>query len=106
VGDEICDSPVVPLQGPGDTCNQGYECTTGFCDGGSMMSEGTCAAPPGDGEDCSVTCAEGYYCDFHTCAPLLSDDDPCSFHRDCDSGFCFTPAGGTEDVCGVMCDGV
>jgi hypothetical protein len=106
VGDNICDDPHVPLQGPGDPCNQGWECTTGFCEGGSMMTEGTCGTPPGAGEECSITCAEGYYCSiFDTCEPLVSDGEPCGFHRDCESGFCFTPESGTEDVCGVMCDG-
>jgi hypothetical protein len=106
VGDRICDDPIVPQQGPGDPCNQGWECTTDHCEGGSMMSEGTCGPLPGAGEDCSVTCAEGYYCDFHTCEPILTDGESCHSHRDCSSGFCFTPTGGTENTCGVMCDGV
>jgi len=102
----LCDDPFIPQQGPGEPCNQSYECTTGSCEGGSMMTEGTCGTPPGAGEECSVTCVEGYYCLFSTCEPMLDDGESCSSHRECTSGFCFTPDGGTEDACGVMCDGV
>jgi len=105
-GGAICDTPLVPQQGPGDPCNQGYECTTGFCEGGSMMTEGACGPLPGQGEECSSLCAEGYYCDFGTCEPILTDGQACFFHRDCETGFCFTPENGAEDVCGVMCDGI
>jgi len=102
-GESPCASPLVPQQDPGDPCTQGFECTTGYCDDTSM----TCAELPGGGEDCDLACAEGFYCDItHTCLAVLADGEECFSYSDCASGACFTPEGGSGDVCGVMCDGI
>jgi len=103
--DGLCEHPLVPQQNAGDPCKQGYECVTGYCDGGSMMSEGVCGEPPQAGEECSTSCAEGFWCDFGTCEEQLADGEPCFSGLECLSGYCFAPEGETDPTCGILCDG-
>jgi hypothetical protein len=101
-----CNSPLVPQQDTGEPCRSDLDCLSGYCEGASLTTDGVCgAAAPGNGEQCDLTCAEGYFCEFHTCAPILADGETCGTSDECQSMACFTPEGETDAVCGVWCDG-
>jgi hypothetical protein len=52
----------------GTTCADfpaiGQPCPEHQCAKGAMCDNGTCKAPPGDGENCSSECADGFNCSF------------------------------------------
>jgi hypothetical protein len=107
----VCDTPfIIPQVGDGGGCTEGYECTSGFCDGASDSTDGTCKPKPGAGEACDFTCADGLYCGFDqtngmkVCQTLKTDGAECNLDYECASDHCDD----TMNTCGAApptCDG-
>ncbi len=91
----VCDTPfIIPEVGDGGACSEGYECTSGFCDGASDSADGTCTPKPGAGEACDFTCADGLYCGFdqttsmELCQPIKANGEACDGDDECESDNC------------------
>lgn len=91
----VCDTPfIIPEVGDGGACTEGYECTSGFCDGASDSADGTCKPMPGAGEECTDHCAHGLYCGYDQtanediCQPVKANGMDCSFDDECTSDNC------------------
>lgn len=84
----VCVAPVAegePCVGPSLYCGRDRECRgarcvpypdlgegcLNRCRGEASCSDGVCVAPPGEGQPCGVTCADGFDCDpeTRTCVP-------------------------------------
>ncbi len=76
--------PVFPSKGPGDLCNNTFECSTHFC------NKGTCANPLPAGSTCSATdpCASSNRCINGVCKALQMDGSSCTDSVECYSGAC------------------
>lgn len=110
----ICDTPfIIPKVGDGGGCTQGYECTSGNCDGatndGSTSTDGTCKPMPGAGEECFDHCAHGLYCGYdqtsttEICQALKANGEACTGDNQCTSDHC------DNSVCAdkpLVCDGM
>jgi hypothetical protein len=71
------------------------------CEQDLWCNQGTCAAFPGNGQDCSMSysCAEGYRCGTdQKCAPNGAIGDTCAFYDECASSRCF------EGKCAKACN--
>jgi hypothetical protein len=77
----------------GEPCLFGSVCADGIV---CQLESGLCVAPPEEGQPCvENTCASGSWCDtamdptgVGICAPRLANDEMCSGHRQCQSGYC------------------
>jgi len=94
-GSPICAEPLAV----GESCILPLQCESRTC------TEGSCAPPPGDGETCIQTCAEGFVCGFDassgmgTCQPPGAEGEECvaSIESGCADGLsCVYPNGVTE----------
>lgn len=102
-----CEDPFDGMVAAGGQCASDEDCTSGYCSGDSLDSEGnimygTCATAPTAGMPCdSFTCASGHYCETGTCQPTKADGMPCTGADECTNGGC------NADVCGMTmtCDG-
>jgi hypothetical protein len=114
-GDELapdgCENPFDPLVAAGGECAQDFDCTSAFCDGGSIdfdgnITYGACADRIAIGGACtdSDACVGGAFCDFSTtepaCATKLADGAACTSNNQCASGNCDTTCGPN-----TTCDG-
>jgi hypothetical protein len=82
----------VAAPGEDQPCLYGYACAEGLvCD-----VEVLCVVPPAEGQPCaSGECVTGSWCDISMdpngvgiCAARKPNDDMCSGHRQCQSGYC------------------
>jgi hypothetical protein len=87
----VCDSVFLPKVGLGQSCVQGFECSTGDCNGG-------CTVPPGQGSACATACAAGLFC-ATTCEPLEPAGQACTGSASCESGVC------AGSACVAVCAG-
>jgi hypothetical protein len=83
----VCQSP----PGEGQPCLFGFVCTEGLV---CAPLEGLCMPPPAEGQPCPAgECADGAWCDTSTdpdgiCTARRANDEPCTGHRQCQSGYC------------------
>lgn len=89
-----CKTVVVAAVESGGACSQSSECKTGHCTG-SSSKDGTCAAPPKEGDACGpdISCGTGgLACSNGKCIKFGStakaDGEDCTFGSDCTSGSC------------------
>jgi hypothetical protein len=95
-----CDQAIRGTQAVDDSCDDDLHCAERYC------VEGFCRAPPGEGEDCELTCAEGLTCDWQeweedwgTCRKPSAVGEPCRTHRACAEGLaCDAAWDGTDYV--------
>jgi hypothetical protein len=85
-----CMAFIMPKVAMGGACSQGYECTTGNCEGATTEPpvDGMCAAAPvvaNVGQSCAVNpCADGAYCDStDTCQPAKAAGEACTTDTEC-----------------------
>jgi hypothetical protein len=87
----VCEQWLIPLVPAGGACSQDFECIGTTClgeSGDAGVTDGVCAAPLANGEDCldDGECASGY-CPL-TCEPTLPDGSTCTSDEECTSGYC------------------
>lgn len=108
-----CDQFIQPKVANGSACSQDFECTSGFCEGGSQEKEGKCAARVGKDKACTSNdqCEEGLYCEMATESPTCkspkADNEKCSGDDECQSDNCEGSDSG-EGTCkpeAATCDG-
>ncbi len=100
-----CNTFLVPKVANGGACSQSYECTSGNCEGasaGTPPTDGMCKVKPTVGQTCSLSCADGSYCQGTTCVALQANGATCSDSSHCSSGYCNT----TCMTAPVTCDGL
>lgn len=92
MGDASIDcSPITGLVADGGACGAPWECVSAHCRGVGTGVEGTCAPPPGVGEECpTARCAEGLRCDLatSTCVVPKADGAECASDGECASNGC------------------
>lgn len=99
----------VCVTAPGEdaACLYGYLCAEGLVCG----EVGTCVTPPGEGEPCILgSCDEDTWCDTSVvptplCAARRANDEVCSGHRQCESGYCPNGYCWPLPVAGESCEG-
>ncbi len=86
-----CMAFIMPKVAQGGACTQGYECTTGNCEGATSDPpvDGMCVAAPvlaAIGQSCAANaCVDGAYCDSAgvTCQPLKGAGQACTSDNEC-----------------------
>jgi hypothetical protein len=86
-----CMAFIMPKVAQGGACTQGFECTTGNCEGAETdpVVDGMCVAAPvlaGVGQSCAANaCADGAYCDdaTSTCQPVKAAGAACTDDNEC-----------------------
>jgi hypothetical protein len=85
-----CMAFIMPKVAQGGACTQGFECTTGNCEGAETdpVVDGMCVAAPvlaGVGQSCAANaCADGAYCDAtSTCQPVKAAGAACTDDNEC-----------------------
>ena len=87
-----CMAFIMPKVAQGGACTQGFECTTGTCDGADTSAtpvvEGTCVAAPvtaSVGQSCAANeCVDSAYCDStSTCQPVKGAGEACTSDDEC-----------------------
>jgi hypothetical protein len=105
----VCDTPfIIPQVGDGGACAEHYECTSGYCDGATDSTDGTCKPMPAAGEACTFTCAHGLYGGFdqttgaEVCQPVKANGEACTGDDQCDSDHCESSTCAAKPL---VCDG-
>jgi hypothetical protein len=75
----------------GSPCVSSTDCRSAFC--AYDIAGSSCQQPPalpGPGEGCSLSCVDGYYCDYNTatCLPSKSDGEGCLNDIECSAYYC------------------
>jgi hypothetical protein len=85
-----CMAFIMPKVAQGGACTQGFECTTGNCEGASTdpVVDGMCVAAPvlaAVGQSCAANaCVDGAYCDAtSTCQPVKAAGAACTDDSEC-----------------------
>jgi hypothetical protein len=99
---EECFPLFAPKVEPGGSCEEGFECKSGFCVG-SM-----CVSYAAGGEDCSESiCQDGFYCnssDVCSATKTKSNGESCSDYAACESAICENSVCRPKRTGGESCD--